>query len=183
MMPAHRRASRLPCVLSKAQVGKMWWSSFRVPHCLWMARRLPVGHRAAVKVCFRCGGLTGPLYTVQMQQQTGNNTPISHVLTGSVGLNLALTILLPTKENGQPAGTIKTVADYIAATVALNVHFSAVASGSTDATLGATLDRRMAGRIQWATSKATAQERLRLSTFSAIAGSVLMACLYLPAKT
>ena len=56
------------------------------------------------QVCFKFGGLTGPLYTVQMQQQTGNNTPISHVLTGGVGLNLALTILLPTRKTVSQPG-------------------------------------------------------------------------------
>ena len=113
---------RLPCVRSKAQVGKMWWSSFRVPRCLWMVRRLPVERWAAGKVCFKFGADGTALHCADAAADR-NNTPISHVLTGSVGLNLALTILLPTKENGQPAGTIKTVADYIAATVALNVHF------------------------------------------------------------
>lgn len=134
------------------------------------ASRTPGGGQGLLQVW----GLTGPLYTVQMQQQTGTNTPISHALTGSVGLNLALTILLPTKENGQPAGTIKAVADYIAATVALNVHFAAVASGATDAILGATLDRRMAGRVQWGDIESDRAGTVAIEhTFSATAGSFL----------
>ena len=138
---------RLPCVRSKAQVGKMWWSSFRVPRCLWMVRRLPVERWAAGKVCFKFGADGTALHCADAAADRKQHADF-HVLTGSVGLNLALLILpcRPRKTVSQP--TIKTVADYIAATVALNVHFQ---RWQTDQLTppGATLDRRMAGRMQW----------------------------------
>ena len=94
-------------------------------------------------------GTTGDLYTVQLVQQVGGaNLPYASTSTGTVGLDLAVQINLPTGANGEPAGTPASLAAYV--TSALAANFSAVASGDTSGILGGTSDRRMAPRIHWA---------------------------------
>ena len=119
-----------------------------------------------------------------MQQQTGNNTPISHVLTGSVGLNLAL-IILPADQGKRSASRDDQDSSGLhRGNGGAQRSFSAVASGSTDATLGATLDRRMAGRMQWGDIESDRAGTVAIEhTFSATAGSFLDGVLVPACKT
>lgn len=110
------------------------------------ASRGPGGQQGLLQVF----GVSGDLYTVQLEQRVGISQALDLVPSGTIGLDRHLLVRLPTNSSGSPSGTPQLVA------IGINglggADFIAIASGAgaSSSLLGPAWDRRPAAAIRWA---------------------------------